>query len=200
MKDYFTVNELAEHFGVNPKTVYRLAEKGEIPGCEMDGEWRFQKKEVLKTLYREADPRSKEEEEMRSRRTRQKLRILEFRNRFQNSVLHCVKRNIRRGHWEKIVGYGIDALKRRLKNTIPKGYTWEDFLNRRLQIDHIIPGSLFNIEDLDSFDFQRSWELMNLRLLPKEENLKKGSKLLQPFQPGLNLKGDFHERDHRTVS
>jgi excisionase family DNA binding protein len=199
MKDYFTVNELADHFRVNPKTVYRLAERGEIPGCQMDGEWRFLKKEVLKALYREVDPQSKEEKEMRSRRTIEKLRILGLRNRFQQSVDYCLKRNMRGGHWEKVVGYDLDTLKRRLKSTIPKGCTWEDFINGWLQIDHIIPGCAFNIEDRDSFDFWRSWELKNLRLLPKEENLKKGSKLLQQFQPGLNLKGGVNERDHRTI-
>lgn len=200
MKDYFTVNELAEHFNVNPKTIYRLAEKGEVPGCQVDGEWRFLKKKILEILYRKADPRLSEEQEVKSRRTINKLRILELRGRFHQSVTSSLKRSIRGGHWEKVVGYGVDALKRRLENTIPEGYTWEDFLNGRLQIDHIIPGSLFNIEDLDSFDFRRSWELMNLRLLPAEENLKKGSRLFQPFQPGLNLKGGIHEGDHRTIS
>jgi 5-methylcytosine-specific restriction endonuclease McrA len=136
---------------------------------------------------------------MKSRRTIDKLRILELRGRVHQSVTSSLKRSIRGGHWEKVVGYGLDALKRRLKNTIPEGYAWQDFLEGSLQIDHIIPGSAFNIEDTNSLDFKRSWSLSNLRLLPAEKNIKKGSKLLHPFQPGLNLKGGVNEGNHRAV-
>lgn len=58
-EDYFTVNELAEEFRVNPEIISCLAEKGGITGCRADGEWRFPKNEAFKALYRDVDPRFK---------------------------------------------------------------------------------------------------------------------------------------------
>jgi excisionase family DNA binding protein len=48
MKDYFTVNELAEHFGVSAKTVYRKLWKGDIPGVfKVGAQWRISKKSIM---------------------------------------------------------------------------------------------------------------------------------------------------------
>ena len=38
MNDYFTVNELAEHFGVNPKTIYRRLWAKGIPAFKIGRE------------------------------------------------------------------------------------------------------------------------------------------------------------------
>jgi excisionase family DNA binding protein len=46
MKDYFTVDELADHFRVNPKTIYRrLGAKG-IPAYKVGRAWRIAKKDI----------------------------------------------------------------------------------------------------------------------------------------------------------
>jgi excisionase family DNA binding protein len=193
MKDFFTVNELAEHFGVNPKTIYRLVEKGEIPGLNIDGEWILSKEDVFRAMYRglslEELWQFKEEAEGRSRRTIEKMKLLQLRERFHQSVVRSLKKNLRGHKWESVVGYDLDTLKRRLKRTIPEGYSWQDFINGNLHLDHIIPGSAFNIENIDSLDLKRSWELRNLRLIPAKENIKKGYKLSKPFQPSLALRG-----------
>lgn len=47
MKDYFTVMELADHFGVCAKTIYRRLWAGEIPGAYKIGQqWRIAKKSI----------------------------------------------------------------------------------------------------------------------------------------------------------
>jgi excisionase family DNA binding protein len=47
MKDYFTVNELADHFGVCAKTIYRrLLAKG-IPAYRVGRTWRIAKKDII---------------------------------------------------------------------------------------------------------------------------------------------------------
>ena len=40
-KEYLTVEEVAVRFGVNPTTVYRLAQRGTLPGFKVGNQWRF---------------------------------------------------------------------------------------------------------------------------------------------------------------
>jgi len=37
-----TVKDVAAYLNVNEKTVYRLAQRGELPGFKVAGAWRFQ--------------------------------------------------------------------------------------------------------------------------------------------------------------
>ena len=89
--------------------------------------------------------------------------------------------------WNKQVNYTIVDLKNHLEKTIPNGYDWEDYINGKLQVDHIIPISAFNFTSANHTDFKRCWALENLRLLPSKENSKKSYTLNQPFQPALRI-------------
>ena len=40
-KSYLSIEEVAGRFGVNPTTVYRLAQRGTLPGFKVGGQWRF---------------------------------------------------------------------------------------------------------------------------------------------------------------
>jgi len=41
-----TVREVAAYLSVAEKTIYRLAQKGELPGFKVAGAWRFQRKDL----------------------------------------------------------------------------------------------------------------------------------------------------------
>lgn len=41
-----TVREVADYLNVNEKTVYRLAQRRELPGFKVAGAWRFQRKDI----------------------------------------------------------------------------------------------------------------------------------------------------------
>ncbi len=41
-----TVRDVAKYLNVDQKTVYRLAQKGELPGFKVAGTWRFQKNDL----------------------------------------------------------------------------------------------------------------------------------------------------------
>jgi len=102
-------------------------------------------------------------------------------------IYKSLKRNKNGWHWEIIVGYTIKNLIEHLRKTMPDGYTWQDFLNGKLHMDHIIPISVFNFNDPEHPDFKKCWALENLCLLPAEENLRKNAKLTEPFQPALKI-------------
>ena len=40
-KPYLNVGEVAKRFGVNVTTVYRLAQRGKLPGFKVGNQWRF---------------------------------------------------------------------------------------------------------------------------------------------------------------
>lgn len=88
----------------------------------------------------------------------------------------------RNRHWESLVPYNLSQLKKHLIKTIPIGYSWQDFLDGKLHIDHIIPINAFNFTKTEDLDFQRCWALLNLRFLPAFENMSKGAKILSHFQ------------------
>jgi hypothetical protein len=103
------------------------------------------------------------------------------------SIGKSLKGNKSGYHWETLVGYTVNDLKKRLQKTMPEGYTWQDYLEGKLHIDHIIPKSVFNFDNYNQIDFQRCWALDNLQLLPAEENLRKHAKLSKLFQPSLKI-------------
>ena len=40
-KLYLSIEEVAKRFGVNVTTIYRLAQKGGLPGFKVGNQWRF---------------------------------------------------------------------------------------------------------------------------------------------------------------
>ena len=108
-------------------------------------------------------------------------------NKMKSNIYQSISKNKAGRHWENLVGYTLENLIRRLKETMPLGYTWEDFLKGRLHIDHKIPISVFNFTRPEHIDFRRCWALENLRLLPAKENRIKKDKLTKPFQPALAI-------------
>ena len=90
-------------------------------------------------------------------------------------------------HWENLVGYKLADLIKHLKKTMPAGYNWQDFMQGKLHIDHIIPINVFNFTNPEHTDFKRCWDLNNLQLLPAKENRTKHNKLEKPFQPALKF-------------
>lgn len=41
-----TVRDVAEFLNVDEKTIYRLAQKGNLPGFKVAGSWRFQMQDI----------------------------------------------------------------------------------------------------------------------------------------------------------
>ena len=45
-----TVNEVAAYLRVNPMTVYRMANRGELPGIKVGDLWRFKERDIAAWL------------------------------------------------------------------------------------------------------------------------------------------------------
>jgi len=101
----------------------------------------------------------------------------------------AIRKSLTRGkngyHWEDLVGYTIDDLKKYIEKKFTDGMTWALFLNGKIHIDHKIPINAFNFTKPEHGDFKRCWALSNLQPLWAKDNLEKHAKLDKHFQPSL---------------
>lgn len=75
-----------------------------------------------------------------------------------------------------VLGYTPDKLKEHLERQFTKGMSWEKFLTGEIHIDHIIPKSKFNLNNLE--ELRVCHGLANLRPLWANHNLKKSDHVL----------------------
>jgi len=45
-----TVHDVATNLNVDEKTIYRLAQRGDLPGFKVAGAWRFQRKDLQRWI------------------------------------------------------------------------------------------------------------------------------------------------------
>ena len=110
------------------------------------------------------------------------LPSISLSTRIRRGINNSLKNGKCGKHWENLVGYTLEALIERLIDTLPAEYTWTDYIGGAdLHIDHIVPISAFNFQDIEDVDFKKCWALDNLQLLPAKENLSKGSKLDESY-------------------
>jgi hypothetical protein len=107
--------------------------------------------------------------------------------RMVTAIGQALNGNKRGRRWEDLVGYTVDELKQHIEKYFYDGMSWD---NRSLwHIDHVIPKSVFNYEKPEDLDFEKCWELKNLRPMWAIDNMKKQDKLEKPFQPSLAMGG-----------
>jgi len=99
--------------------------------------------------------------------------------RMYSVIRQCILKHKSGWTWETYVGYTLHDLINHLKTTLPRSYIWEDYIQGKLELDHIIPISAFNFSEPTDYEFQECWALENLRLITSKENHSKGSKILQ---------------------
>jgi hypothetical protein len=77
-------------------------------------------------------------------------------------------------HWEDLVGYTNEQLKKHIESQFTEGMSWDRYSGGEIHIDHILPISLFEFNDINDIQFKICWSLDNLQPLWKSDNLKKG--------------------------
>ena len=103
-------------------------------------------------------------------------------------ISKSLKNNKEGWRWESLLGYTLNDLIKRLKATIPEGYTWEDYLSSKLHLDHIIPIRAFDFNTEEDVELKQCWSLYNLRLYPAKDNVLKGDRINNSILLGLILK------------
>jgi len=103
-------------------------------------------------------------------------------------IWHSLKGNKAGRTWKSMVDYTLEDLKNHLKKTMPKNYTWQDYMQGKLHIDHRIPTRAFVFKYPEDEEFKQCWALENLRLLSARENIMKNSNITDPILLGLLIK------------
>jgi len=147
-----------------------------------------EKAKEIRKRWRENNP---EKIRKTRREWERNMRRINLKYNLSRKICDAIYRSLKRGtkdnHWEILAGYTLTKLIKHLKKTMPENYSWNDYLDGKLHIDHIIPISAFNFDKPEHTDFKRCWALSNLQLLPAKENLIKHNKLEKPFQPSLKF-------------
>jgi hypothetical protein len=101
------------------------------------------------------------------------------------AVYHSIKSNKDGNSWQSLLGYTLHELKSKIENQFSTGMSWANY--GEWEIDHKVPLSAHNFQSFGDIDFQRAWDINNLRPLWKKENRAKGDRLVIPFQPSLAI-------------
>ena len=97
-------------------------------------------------------------------------------NLMSKRINQSLRSNKQNRHWEDLVGYTIEDLKKHLESKFKDNMNWDNI--GKWHIDHIKPVSSFNFKSFTDYDFKECWELKNLQPLWAKDNLSKGSKLI----------------------
>jgi hypothetical protein len=157
---------------------------------ESNRKWRANNPELAASLIEDWNVRNPEKRREYGRRSDEKRRSTpngKLENAISNGICRALKGNKAGRQWETLVGYTVADLMRHLEARFLPGMTWDNYGRNGWHIDHIIPRSAFNYETPDDIDFKRCWALENLQPLWEFDNISKGAKLEQPFQPSLAI-------------
>lgn len=140
-----------------------------------------------KDCHRKGKSQYKNKEQMAFYKRRQRENpMVHLSSNISTAIWASLKGN-KGGHWETLVGYTLNQLKRHLEKQFQTGMTWDNY--GEWHIDHKIPQSVFNFSKPEHMDFKRCWALKNLQPMWSLDNLSKHNKLVGHFQPSLELGG-----------
>lgn len=96
-----------------------------------------------------------------------------LRRNLRSRLYHALKSSSKSGSSIKLLGCSIEEFRKYMESKFRSGMTWDNY--SKWHIDHIIPLSWFNLEDIEQL--KKAAHYTNLQPLWAEENLSKGAKL-----------------------
>jgi hypothetical protein len=165
-------------------------ERNRLHASEYGKQWRAANKDRKAVQVKNWGEKNKDKLREYSKRGNLKRRSTlsgRINDAFSSAMYRSLKSNKGGRHWEDLVGYTVEDLKKHIENQFEPGMNWENYGKFTWHIDHKIPMSAFNISSAECIDFKKCWKLSNLQPLWARENHVKRDRLKEPFQPSLAL-------------
>lgn len=144
--------------------------------------WYEQNKEHRKQYLKEY--REKNIDNIRkSKRDYQQIRrdtdpLYRLTSYFKTAIYTVLKENRvdKNGHYFESLQYTPEELMVHLENLFTDRMTWENY--GEWHVDHKLPISSFNIQEMGDEEFMKCWSLNNLQPMWGDENIRKSNKIL----------------------
>ena len=207
-EDLLGSSTIAEKTGLSKQTILRLLKENNVEMRQSgrifiggkkvaDKKWRDKNKERLyfnhKKWYEEnkekwnqyiKEYREKNIDKIREiKRNYEKNRkstdpIYKLINNFRTAIYQVLKENNvqKNGHYFEVLQYTPDELISHLENQFKDGMTWDNYGD--WHVDHILPISIHNIQEIGDDEFMKCWSLSNLQPMWGEDNIRKSNKVL----------------------
>lgn len=163
------------------------AKKNPDNGRRRGKTWRDRNPERVAELFKASAERNRESilAARKVRRARDKhVPSIRISNSVRSRVYESLKRSWKSYSTFNLLGYSRDELMSHLEERFLPGMTWENY-GPVWHIDHIVPLSAHNFVSSEDIDFKKAWALSNLQPLWASDNMSKGAKLSEPFQPSF---------------
>ena len=143
--------------------------------------WREKNRELLRERFRTRYRKRQTEYIVNRRKEDNEFRLYcNFSSNMRMSLKSIKSNGISKNgkSWEDIVGYTLEDLINHLEPLFQEGMSWDNY--GQWHIDHILPISSFNIQEIGDDEFKKCWSLSNLQPLWAIDNIKKQNKILIP--------------------
>ena len=97
---------------------------------------------------------------------------------FRTAIYQVLKENNvdKNGHYFEVLKYTPEELINHLEKQFTDGMTWDNY--GQWHVDHVIPISVHDIQEIGDDEFIKCWSLGNLQPLWGDENIRKSNKIL----------------------
>ena len=104
--------------------------------------------------------------------------IYKLINNFRTAIYQVLKENNvqKNGHYFEVLKYSPEELIGHLENQFKDGMTWGNY--GEWHVDHILPISVYNIQEIGDEEFMKCWSLSNLQPMWGKENIRKSNKIM----------------------
>jgi hypothetical protein len=97
---------------------------------------------------------------------------------FRTAIYQVLKENNvdKNGHYFEVLKYTPEELINHLEKQFTDGMTWDNY--GQWHVDHVMPISVHDIQEIGDNEFMRCWSLSNLQPMWGDENIRKSNKIL----------------------
>jgi len=123
--------------------------------------------------------KNNKEKRLISQRKSNRKNLLTVKGKLNGSISSGMRRSLNGNkhglHWEILVGYTMEDLRKHLESQFKDGMSWDNM--GEWHIDHIWPLSRLHIDGVDDPTFKFAWSLGNLQPLWAKDNIIKYNKV-----------------------